>query len=444
MGTNARTTPTSTSLISHATHVAFCGFSIDVTGGPDAGRRVESTGSELGIGSAEGNQLQLTDPAVSRHHCSLRVTARGLLIEDHSSTNGTFVDGVDAERAYLVSGSKIAIGETALTVHISTDEQQEPLSPGDHYGDLLGVSAAMRRIFAVLERITPTDVTVLLEGETGTGKTLIAETIHDRGPRGEAPFVVVDCGAIPGNLIESELFGHLKGAFTGAHADRAGAFRSAHGGTVFLDEIGELPLDLQPKLLRILEKHEVKPVGATDPIELDVRIIAATNRDLRSEVNRGNFRADLYYRLNTVRVQIPPLRERRDDIPLLVARIYERYAPGRRPPAELIQSLARQSWPGNVRELRSAVERAVLFGGLADPELAVNETAEDAGVPLVDQFDPERSYRAAKEQAVARFECWFVEELIKRHDGNLSQAARAANMDRNHLRDLLRKHGVAY
>jgi DNA-binding NtrC family response regulator len=251
---------------------------------------------------------------------------------------------------------------------------------------------------------------------------------------------VLDCGAIPPTLIESELFGHERGAFTGAAAARVGGFEAARGGTVFLDEIGELPLDMQPKLLRAIEDRVVKRVGGNEPIRLDIRVIAATNRDLRSEINQGRFRSDLYYRLNTFRLRIPPLRERREDIALLVAHFYRQLSPaGEPPPAELLSELARHDWPGNVRELRAAVERAVLLG---DPAVW-RALTDDAPASSEDgRFVDGTSFRAAKERAVAAWEREYVRSLIARHDGNLSRAARAVRMDRNHLRELLRRHKI--
>jgi DNA-binding NtrC family response regulator len=420
-------------------------FRLRVVDGPSSGLDHTSDAEDVAIGTDPSNQLVLEDSTVSRHHCSIAATEQGFLLRDLGSTNGAFVDGMRAQSVYLRRGSTIAIGETVLRIDILDDEIVERLPTEERYGNLLGGSVAMRRIFAVVDRIASSASTVLLEGETGTGKTLVADMIHQRSARADGPFVVVDCSAIPPTLIESELFGHEKGAFTGAHTARPGAFAAAHGGTVFLDEIGELPLDMQPKLLRALEERVVKPVGSNEPTHLDVRLIAATNRDLREEVNQGSFRSDLYYRLNIVRLRIPPLRERREDIPLLVAHFYDQFSDGDdAPPAELVATLYRRSWPGNVRELRSAVERAVL---LDDPRLWEQLTRDDDsdGEPVMTGgFDPALSFRAIKERAVARFERWYVKELVERHLGNLSSAARAARMDRNHLRDLLRRHDVEY
>ena len=429
-------------MISDARELRIPRFRIDVVDGPDRGRSLESGDDEVGIGTADANALVLTDTTVSRHHVSITATTRGHLVRDLGSTNGTTINGVAIERAYVSSGAVIAIGNTRLKFEPLGENESPALAKDNRWGRALGTSAAMRRIFAMLPKLAESDATILIEGETGTGKTLLANAIHEASPRAQRSFVVIDCGAIPANLIESELFGHEKGAFTGAASARAGAFEAAKGGTVFLDEIGELPLDMQPKLLRALEDRMVKRVGGNDQIKLDIRIIAATNRDLRGEINRGRFRSDLYYRLNTFKLRVPPLRERRDDIPLLVADFYSQLAPaGEAPPAELLTDFMRHDWPGNVRELRAAVERTVLLG---DPtvwrELADEYVTEAPATPRADQFAS--SFRVAKEQAVAAWEREYVRALIAAHDGNVSRAARAVRMDRNHLRELLTRHRI--
>jgi DNA-binding NtrC family response regulator len=377
----------------------------------------------------------LTDPAVSRHHVAISPTERGHLVRDLGSTNGTVINGVTIERGYMAPCAVMVIGGTRLRFEVLGGDAPAALSPDHKWGRALGTSAAMRRLFAILPRIAASEATILLEGETGTGKSLIAAAVHEHSPRARAPFVVVDCGAIPPALIESELFGHDRGAFTGALTARVGAFESAHGGTVFLDEIGELTLELQPKLLRALEDRVIKRVGRNDTVPLDIRLIAATNRDLRAEINRGRFRSDLYYRLNTLHLRLPPLRERRDDIPMLVAHYYEQFAGGQ-PPASLLSDFARHDWPGNVRELRAAVERSVLLG---DPTVwrGITDT-----VPAPSPPDGGMSFREAKERTVGEWERDYVRALLARHQGNLSRAARSVRMDRNHLRELVVRHGL--
>jgi len=417
-----------------------------VIDGPDKGRECASSGPELSVGSAASNDLVLADPTVSRHHFVLQVGPDGVILRDLDSTNGTTLAGYRVGSAHLKPGAILGLGLTTLRLDELAEEVREPLSEFDQFGRAIGKSVGMRRLFAMLQRIAAADSTVLIEGETGTGKGIVAEAIHGTSARAAGPFVVVDCASIPPSLIEAELFGHTRGAFTGAGSARAGSFESAAGGTMFLDEIGELPLDMQPKLLRALEERVIKRVGSVDPVQLDVRVIAATNRNLRQAVNRGTFRADLYFRLNIVRLEIPPLRERREDIPLLAASFYEQFMaqPGAVPPPALIDHLTRLDWPGNVRELRNAVERAVL---MQDPELWRDITSggddDDPGPGAgAYQFDEALSFRAAKERVMAHWERWFVAELARRHSGNLSRAARAARMDRTHLRELVLRYRV--
>ena len=420
--------------------LTFRKFRVVALDGERPGASATSDAAELTIGTAEGNQLVLGDPTISRHHCAIRVTPRGFQLRDLGSTNGTWLAGHLIESAYLKPGSTFRVGTTTVRFEHLDDEVREPLSDDDRFGDALGASPAMRRIFAMLGRVAPSDSTVLLDGETGTGKGLLADLIHRQSLRTRGPFIVVDCASIPPTLIESELFGHEKGAFTGAHAARAGAFESANGGTIFLDEVGELPLDLQAKLLRALEERLVKRVGSVRQIRLDVRVLAATNRDLREAVNRGRFRADLYYRLDVMRIRIPPLRERREDIPLLVNHFYRIFTgdDDAVAPDALVAPLREHSWPGNVRELRSAVERAVL---MADPALSL-DAVETGAPPAAERvLDDRLSFRESKERVVSSWERWYVTELLARHGGNLTRAARAARMDRAHLRELLRKCG---
>jgi DNA-binding NtrC family response regulator len=451
-------------------------FSLTVVEGPDRGATVEATTSEVSVGSAKGNTLVLGDPTVSRHHCSVSSTERGFVLRDLGSTNGTRVGAARVLVGLVDDGAVVQVGRTKLRLSALDDEIVEPLSAVDRFGDVLGASTAMRRIFALLPRLAASTSTVLLEGETGTGKGKLALALHAASPRAKGPFVVVDCASIPATLVESELFGHERGAFTGALESRAGAFEQAEGGTLFLDEIGELPLDMQPKLLRALEERTVKRVGGSKRTQLDVRFVAATNRDLRAEVNRGSFRADLYFRLDVVRLVVPPLRERRDDIALLARHLYQELAPGEAPSEALLASLERQSWPGNVRELRSAIERATLLAGLEgelerrDPWVERGEgvdladAARREGVDLADaaRREPARRrarrlearpgdraqprelepFRVAKERALVRWERAYLASLLEHVGGNLSEAARLASMDRSHLRDLLKRHGI--
>jgi transcriptional regulator with GAF, ATPase, and Fis domain len=320
----------------------------------------------------------------------------------------------------------------------------------DSFGDLYGGSVAMRRTYAILDRVAKSDATVLIEGESGTGKELAAHEIVRRGPRAEGPLVTVDTSAIASSLIESELFGHTRGAFTGADRERVGAFESAHGGTVFLDEIGEMPLELQPKLLRALEAREIRRVGETTPRRVDVRVIAATNRNLEREVNLGRFRGDLFFRLAVVTVQLPPLRERLEDLPLLLRAILESmgaldneslFVP------RVFREMSGHDWPGNVRELRNYVERAVILGvagsirGRADLPLPPNlgDAIQSPGWTDADLDEP---FKAAKERLLTRFERAYLSRLLEQSEGNVSRAARQAKLDRMYLSRLLQRYGL--
>ncbi|HEX3481273.1 MAG TPA: sigma 54-interacting transcriptional regulator [Kofleriaceae bacterium] len=400
-------------------------FQVDVLDGPDRGARMVSTSDELTIGTAEGVDLRLTDPSVSRHHCTLKVTERGLELRDLGSTNGTYAGDLEVVRGFVRSGARIRAGTSQLGITVLRDQIVHALAPGDRFGELLGVSPVMRRLYPVLDSCAQSEITVLLHGETGTGKELIAEAIHLASPRRDAPFVVVDCSVLPAQLIESELFGHVRGAFTGADADRTGAFEIASGGTIFLDEIGELALDLQPVLLRALENRTIRRLGTHQQRKIDVRVIAASRRDLRFEVNQRRFRPDLYYRLNVMRIVVPALDEREGDVALLARHFWRGLRPDRELPEEILAELVRQRWPGNIRELRNAVERIALIGWTA-PAPPARRAA----------------YGQAKELASQLWERTWVKELLVENGYNVSQAARAAQMARSHLRQLVDRYGL--
>jgi DNA-binding NtrC family response regulator len=411
-----------------------------VSSGPAAGQTFEARGDRVVIGTHPSCDVVLADDAVSRFHCDLTVGQRRVEIADLGSTNGTFVDGLEIVRARPRSGAIIRVGNTELQLEIGARRIALPISEREQFGLMVGRSPAMRRVFATLEQAASSDATVLLGGETGTGKDVAAESIHLEGARKDGPFVVVDCGAIPADLLESELFGHEKGAFTGATARRAGAFVAAHKGTILLDEIGELPLDLQPKLLRVLERREVKRVGADGYTPVDVRVIAATNRDLRAEVNARTFRSDLYYRLAVIEVHLPALRERVDDVPVLVDRILarmevpaERAAVLRTPAVRA--ALVQHPWPGNVRELRNYVERSL---ALREPPPPGPSGARD----VLPAIDTSRPFHEARQAWVDHFERRYAEDLLARHAGNLAQAARESRIDRVTLYRLLWRHGL--
>src|SRR5512142_468075 len=317
--------------------------------GAQRGTEFVIAGDVLRIGKAPENDLVLADETVSRVHFEIARDSKGYLVRDMKSTNGTFLDSAEVKEAYLRAGSVIRAGECELKFTPFEERIEILPSEKEALGEMVGKSSAMREIFGLVERIAPTDATVLIEGETGTGKDMIARTLHQLSPRADKPFIVVDCGAVAGTLIESELFGHEKGAFTGAVSTRQGAFEQATGGTVFLDELGELSLDLQPKLLRVLEQRELRRVGGSKITKVDLRVIAATRKDLRSEVEKGKFREDLYFRLNVVPITAPPLRERREDIPLLIDSMLKKLAPdGAHLTDSTRAALMAHDWPGNV------------------------------------------------------------------------------------------------
>jgi two-component system response regulator GlrR len=387
------------------------------------------------IGADDRADIVLADPSLSRFHCEIEVERGRPVLHDLGSRNGTHVDGVPVLEAPLRDGALLLLGRTQLRFEIGTRNVDVVLSPNDRFGKLVGGSIPMRAAYASLEAAAATDITLLLHGESGTGKDLAAESLHLASARRDGPFVVIDCGAIPGNLLEVELFGHEAGAFTGAAAARAGAFEAANGGTLFLDEIGELALELQPKLLRVLDRREVQRVGSTKRTPIDVRIVAATNRNLKEEVNARRFRSDLYFRLAVLVVRMPPLRDRASDIPALVGAILDHIGDRTSPMArslesgELLPELLRHAWPGNVRELRNYVERC-LAGQLT--ELATDEPA----------IDITQSLRAVRDRWVQHVERQYLERLLAAHGNNVSAAARVAEVDRVHLHRLLAKHGL--
>ncbi len=417
---------------------------VEVRSGPDEGKRQQLAQDLIRVGAKRGNDLVLsTDRRVSGFHLEIRLDDRGYRIRDLESTNGTFIYGVRIADAYLQGATTIKLGRTELSFEPLTSSVQIPLHGEDEFAGLVGRSAPMRRIFHQLEKIAPSTATALITGETGVGKELVAEAIHQASPRRDGPFVIVDCGAIPDNLFENELFGHERGAFTGAVNAAAGAFERAHGGTLFLDEIGELPLTLQPKLLRVVQSKRVRRIGGDKTIDCDVRIVAATNRDLPLEINRGRFREDLYYRLAVARIHIPPLRERREDIPLLAERFATELPGGSdRPLAEsLTSAFEAHDWPGNVRELRNAVERAVLLPQYP-AGLESAQTANGAGPRVSRTIDVDIPFKVAKRDFVDEFDRVFMTELLQRHGWNIAAAARATGLDRVSVYKLLNRLGI--
>jgi len=388
----------------------------------------------------------LSDPTISRKHLGIDPGPAGLLLRDLGSTNGSFVQGSRFNELTLAFGTEVTIGKTVLK-YLPTEEEID-LAPSENesYGSLVGRDAKLRRLFRVLDDVAATEATVLIEGETGTGKELLAEEIHRHSPRKDGPFIVFDCGAVPDELIESALLGHVRGAFTGAITDRPGAFEEADGGTLFLDEIGELAPGVQPALLRALDKQSVRPVGGSTYTRASVRVVAATNRNLRAEIAARRFREDLYYRVAVVRMAVPPLRERPDDIPLLVQHFMRQFRGDRmlEVAQEDLDRLRKHDWLGNVRELRNVIERAcaVSHGSRLELEDALDDRPAAAAGWNAPAVNVDLPFKEAKARIVESFERDYIKELLKRHKGNLSAASRSAEIDRKHLRELLRKHGL--
>jgi len=409
------------------------------------------------IGSGVICDLTLDDTAVSGTHCEIIAKENGFLLRDLGSANGTWVAGVRVREAWLEPGMPLRIGRTVIRFEHGSGSIEIDLSRREKFYELIGHGVRMREIFAVLEKVAASDLTVLVRGETGTGKELVARAIHRGSKRAQRPLIVQDCSAIPANLIESILFGHERGSFTGAADRKQGCFEVADGGTLFLDEIGELDISLQPKLLRVLETREVQRVGGTKMIPVDVRVVAATNRDLRQMVNEGKFREDLYYRLSVVQVDLPPLRERVEDIPGLAGQFLEESA--KRGPQgdgvtftitdDAMTKLQAYPWPGNVRELKNTIERAV---SLADgTELGMQDLmpASQKTPPMVfpggtaEQFvDNEIPFKDAKQRVVDAFEAQYLKAVLDKHGDNISRSARAAGLTRYHLRELAKRYGL--
>ena len=394
------------------------------------------------VGRDEGAQIRVSDPEVSAIHCELRAVNEGVLVKDLGSTNGTFVGALRVREAIITTACEVVVGQTRIAIE-PTGKQRVDVGYSDRFGDLVGSSPKMRRVFGVLEKVANTALSILILGETGTGKEVVAKSVHGASERKNGPFVVLDCGSIPSSLAESILFGHEKGVFTGATERKKGALADAHGGTLFLDELGELPLDLQPKLLRALAERQVKRVGGNAFEALDVRVLAATRRDLGVEMNAGRFRSDLFFRIAQVRVEMPSLRERLGDLPLLVAEICKRAGkPEAAPVVEgwIDQRLGSYDWPGNVRELVNVVQVAAT---LADTPEAIDDVLTLARDAVADEPQrPQTAFAEAKRGAIAGFEKDYFAQLSRVAKGNVSEMARQSGMERHHVRAYLRKYGI--
>jgi DNA-binding NtrC family response regulator len=425
---------------------------LKVVEGPDAGVELAlHEGQVVAVGASPDNELRLTDPTVSRYHAEVRVTARGAHVRDLGSSNGVTLGPVLVSDIVAPPGTRLRLGRTEILMDMAGSVTRRRADTPVPLPGLIASSRAMRDVVATIHQLAPSDLSVLIQGETGTGKEVVARALHELSPRRHKPFIVVDCGSLPANLITSELFGHERGAFTGADARRLGAFERAHGGTLFLDEIGELTPEVQPVLLGALERRRFRRVGGSSEVDVDVRVLAATHRDLREDVNRGSFRADLYFRLAVGRLALPPLRERPEDL-LPLAAFFLHQLTGEAGPLPfdeaMLESLHRHRWSGNVRELRNVVEAALATGQVvlepslrlhaAETRACCNGHGDAPGLP----YSTHKAYRDARADAIASFERAYLGHLIEACGGNASEAARQARMDRPYLLALLRKHGL--
>ncbi len=427
--------------------------------GPDAGAQSTVARSRITIGRSAVNDLVLTDSSISGTHAEIVLGDTGVQMHDLGSTNGSYIGGIRIRSAWIEPGMTIKFGKTEVEL-LSADEVQVPISGEDHFGAMYGASPSMREVFAILERVAPTEMSVLIGGETGTGKELVARGMHDESARHKGPFVVLDCGSLPRELAEAAILGHKKGSFTGAVNDRPGCFEEADGGTLFLDEIGELPLDLQPKLLRVLDRREVQRIGESQVRKVDVRVVAATHRDLRMMVGQGSFREDLYFRLSVMTVDLPPLRDRGDDVVMLAERFLEemvRTMNGAMPKLSFSdtarEALQAEKFPGNVRQLKNIVQRAahlcrnaviepndLHLGRREDRPVASNENK--SGGQGIDPALYEAPFKESKQVMVDTFERAYFARLLAKTDHNLSRAAAEAGITRYYLRELLKRLGM--
>ena len=467
---------------------------LEVVEGPDVGGTVTSDRPNIRMGADPLCDFVLTDPTVSRNHAELRQRGQGYHLVDLNSTNGTFLDDIRIDSIAIQPGVTFRLGRTRMRFEVRTEKVAIRTTQRTQYDNIIGQSQALREIFSILDRVAPSELSVVIEGETGTGKELIARAIHDHSSRSDEPLVVFDCSAFPPSLLESELFGHEKGAFTGAVGRHVGVFERADGGTLFFDELGELDMEFQAKFLRVLETGQLRRVGGEKVIEVDVRMVAATNRNLKEMVGEKRFRSDLFYRLAQVRFFLPPLRDRAEDISLLVEHFLEQQAErtGRKPSIEpdALSALREYDWPGNIRELRNAIEKAValstggvipgeyfereLSGGLYGGERpstargggAINEaegggsvggpglprasasTSHDPHIaavqtPIIDSEDEIVPFKEAKEEVISGFERQYIRLLLERTGNNISKASRQAGIDRRHFYRLLKKHDIS-
>ncbi|MBI4820007.1 MAG: sigma 54-dependent Fis family transcriptional regulator [Deltaproteobacteria bacterium] len=440
MGAARSTEPVGTErlLLTDGAELVARRWRIEVESGPDRGKAVVGEAGTLVAGTHADADLVLTDGTVSRYHAELRLLPEGVLVVDLGSTNGTRVGGARIDRCLIPPDGCFRLGQSQLRARAIDAKvealHQEPTEKVTQLGAFLTSHAALARTLGQLERVAKTEASVLIQGETGTGKEVLARAVHDLSHRASGPFVVVDCGAVHAQLLESQLFGHKKGAFTGASSDHAGAFEAAKGGTVFLDELGELPIDLQPKLLRVLEARTIRRLGEVQDRPVDVRFVAATHRDLDAMRKARAFRDDLYFRVAVVRATVPPLRERLCDVPLIARKYVEDLSHGKVSLSrQACDALSQYDWPGNARELRNVIQRALALSDetTIGPDQLFPETKES-----------DEPFHTAKERVIAEFEIRYVRSLLDKHEGNVSRAAKEAGLSRNALYALMKRAGL--
>jgi DNA-binding NtrC family response regulator len=405
-----------------------------VSGGPSVAYDLDQPG-RIFVGTSESCEVRAFDRLVSRRHLALEIDGDHLRVTDLGSTNGTFCGGLRIVEALLDGGELLSFGDASLRV-TRRPSSAKRLPAAARFGRVLGQSPAMRTLYPLCERLALSNVPLVIEGETGTGKELLAEAIHEGGPRANGPFVVFDCTTGPSTLLEAILFGHERGAFTGADVARAGVFERAHGGTLFIDEIGDLDLALQAKLLRAVQKGEVQRLGSAAWIKSDVRVIAATRRDLERAVQEGRFRDDLFFRLAVARIELPALRRRQGDVALLAEAFFR--AQGSAMPAEFVQQYAGYGWPGNVRELANVVARRVALGELADHSAirggSVPPPSSEAERDLTERLIAgDVPFVTARQRVLDDFERRYVEHVLRKHGGNVSKAAAASGIARRYF-----------
>jgi transcriptional regulator with PAS, ATPase and Fis domain len=414
---------------------------LTVVAGPDQGAefRVDDLSTRrVLVGQGPTCDVKLADRAVSRRHAALEMDATGLRIVDLDSSNGTWVGGVRVRDAYLAERAIVQLGGTTLRIDLDASPHVIAASQETRWHRVIGASPEMRRLYPVFERLAQTDVPLLIEGETGTGKEVLAESVHEAGARRDGPFVIFDCTTVSASLVEAELFGFERGAFTGAEQARRGLFEEANGGTIFIDEIGDLDLPLQAKLLRVLEKQEVRRIGANKWTRVDVRVVAATRRDLDREVQARRFRDDLYFRLAVARVELPPLRRRQGDVALLTRCFWVMLGGDEAHlPPDVVQRFEQYEWPGNVRELHNAVARRLALGEEAPMEISPADAPSRAYVASADFIDSivqsGKPFPRARADMLHEFERRYVAKMLEAHGGNVSRAAAACGIGRRYF-----------